>query len=235
MILSHKYKFIFIKTFKTAGTSIEIFLSKHCADTDIVTPINPYVEPHLARNYKGFSNPFSELHFFRERNIALGEKLVKSVLQHFLKWQKFYNHIPASLLIQRIPKRIWDEYYKFCVVRNPWDLTLSHYHARNQRSGKNITLDEYVKNRDFHLNYHWYTDLTGELILDKVIKYETLMDGLDMVFGELGIPFTGTLGVRAKSEYRKTSLPYQEVYSEQQKQIIAKAFAREIEMHNYLF
>ena len=39
MIISHKYKFIFIKTRKTAGTSMEIYLSQYCDDNDIVTPI----------------------------------------------------------------------------------------------------------------------------------------------------------------------------------------------------
>ncbi len=39
MIISHKYKFIFLKTKKTAGTSIEISLSRYCGDKDIITPI----------------------------------------------------------------------------------------------------------------------------------------------------------------------------------------------------
>lgn len=30
MIVSHRYRYIFIKTKKTAGTSIEIALSRHC-------------------------------------------------------------------------------------------------------------------------------------------------------------------------------------------------------------
>ena len=46
MIISHKYKFVFIKTMKTAGTGIEIHLSAHCGDDDIATPIAPHVEPH---------------------------------------------------------------------------------------------------------------------------------------------------------------------------------------------
>ena len=39
MIISHKHRFIFIKTRKTAGTSIEIFLSQFCDKDDILTPI----------------------------------------------------------------------------------------------------------------------------------------------------------------------------------------------------
>ena len=37
MIISHKHKFIFIKTVKTAGTSIDIALSKICEPQDIIT------------------------------------------------------------------------------------------------------------------------------------------------------------------------------------------------------
>ena len=40
MILSHKHQFIFIKTNKTAGTSIEIALSSICGEDDIITPIH---------------------------------------------------------------------------------------------------------------------------------------------------------------------------------------------------
>jgi len=39
MIILHIHKFIFIKTRKTAGTSIEIFLSQFCGKDDILTPI----------------------------------------------------------------------------------------------------------------------------------------------------------------------------------------------------
>jgi hypothetical protein len=43
MIISHKYKFIFIKTFKTASTSVEAYFSQYAGSNDILTPITPLV------------------------------------------------------------------------------------------------------------------------------------------------------------------------------------------------
>jgi hypothetical protein len=59
MIISHKYRFIFIKTIKTAGTSIEAYLSPHCDERDIVTPLIPPVEGHIPRNHGSFYNHYS--------------------------------------------------------------------------------------------------------------------------------------------------------------------------------
>lgn len=56
MIISHKYKFIFIKTYKTAGTSLESYLSEFCGETDVLTPVYPPVPGHLPRNVGDFYN-----------------------------------------------------------------------------------------------------------------------------------------------------------------------------------
>ena len=46
MIISHKYKFIFVKCGKVAGTSIEIALRKCLGDKDISTPVVDYDEAY---------------------------------------------------------------------------------------------------------------------------------------------------------------------------------------------
>lgn len=39
LIICHKYEFIFLKTRKTAGSSIELALASLCSDGDVITPM----------------------------------------------------------------------------------------------------------------------------------------------------------------------------------------------------
>lgn len=201
MIVSHKYKFIFVKTIKTAGTSIEIFLSPHCGEEDIVTPIVPHVTPHVPRNHG----------------------------------DEFFNHMPARRIRKLVGADVWQRYYTFCVERNPWDKTLSHYHMFRYRSGGRLTLDEYFEKGRFCLNYPKYTGQRGRIMVDRVLKYERLSQELAEVFAQLGIPYDGSLGIRAKSEYRNDHRPYQQVLTEEQRNIVEEAFAKEIELFGYRF
>jgi hypothetical protein len=229
MILSHKYKFIFIKTAKTAGTSIEVFLSKHCGATDVLTPIEPSVEGHQPRNYRGFINPIPEI---LERPGKIFSALRRSIASR----EKFYRHMPAFEVQKRVPFDIWKSYFKFCVDRNPWDKVLSHYHMHNAREGGSLSLDEYLARGRFPINYFRYTDDSGrKVIVDRILRYETLGAELSEVFSQLNISFDGTLGVNAKSEYRVDRTPYQQVFNDEQRRIVEKAFAREIELHGYRF
>jgi hypothetical protein len=249
MVISHKYKFIFIKTFKTAGTSIEVFLSKYCSKNDILTPIYPEVESHLPRNYDGFFNPIFEIMYER--------KNLKKIVTELIKKRKFYNHISANSVRARIPKKIWKTYFKFCVERNPWDKVLSHYYMVNYRSGGKISLENYFKliknqkansnltyNRFYYsdnngntikdyfcFNYPLYTNSSGLIILDRILSYENLNLGLIEIFNNLGVPFGGSLKERAKSHYRINKKHYNEIFTCQQKDLIQEIFSDEIRLH----
>lgn len=188
MIISHKYKFIFIKTLKTAGTSIEVDLNKVLGETDIVTEIYPPEEGCIPKNYMGYM-----------------------------------SHMSAMRVKERVDPVVWNEYFKFCVEREPVDKVISHYcMLKNSpflsQYWRNLTFDGYMAKREFPVDTFRYTDENGELIVDKILKYEDLENEFEDVTRELGLNLK--LTSRAKSGYRKDLK-----ITEEQAEIIYKEFS----------
>lgn len=230
MIISHKHRFIFVKTQKTAGTSIETFLSQYCGNGDVLTPFGKLVDTHMPRNYEGYFNPIPEL-------ILTRGKGRKKTLRQLLLREKFHSHIPAYKIRARIRENIWSSYFKFCVERNPWDKTLSHYYfiKRKEKYRHISSLDQYLAEGNSCLNYHLYTDYhnSNVVLVDRIIKYESLVEQLGEVFSMLSIPFNNSLNVRAKGEYRADRRHYRDVLTEGQIKIIQEIYKEEILMHGY--
>jgi hypothetical protein len=229
MIISHKHKFIFVKTVKTAGTSLELFLSQHCGPDDLLTPFDSPIERHQPRNYEGSANPTFEI-----LRLPFGPRSAWKCLR--ADRRRFYNHMPAWVVRLRVPPAVWNSYFKFCVERNPWDKVLSHYHMHAYRVGGALSLEQYFARGKFPINYPRYTDPSGSrIIVDRVLRYENLTEELGEIFARLKLPFGGDLGVRKKGHFRTDRTPYQSVFSPEQRQTVERIFAREIQLHGYRF
>jgi hypothetical protein len=100
-----------------------------------------------------------------------------------------------------------------------------------------LDLEAYLAGHEFAVNSPLYTEPANptQVVVDQVIYYERLIADLGTLFGKLGIPFHGTLGVNAKSDYRADRRPYQDVYTPDQARRIAKVFKDEIRLHGYTF
>jgi hypothetical protein len=231
LIISHRHKFIFIKTRKTAGTSIEVALSKFLGPEDIVTPIAP--EDEALRQALGYVGPQNYLTPVdrRTEESAANRKPVRS--------HDFYNHIPAGKIKARLDQSVWSNYLKFSAERNPWDLTVSLFYWRNRACGPAVpSFRAFVLDGSAYLksNFELYS-IQGIPVVERMLRYETLAQDASAIGAAIGLPEDlGALipDIRAKSGYRPTR-EHRHMYDEETKEIIALQFAREIKFLNYTF
>jgi hypothetical protein len=230
MIISHRHKFIFIKTNKTAGTSIEISLSQFGADGDVITPLPPEDEA-TRRNldYRGPQNYLAPIADYGPKDLA--RLLIRGTKKH-----RYYSHISAREIKKQIGEGVWRDYYKFCFERNPWDRLISLYYWKNTSEPRPALSDfiesgapSILKKRGIDL----YT-IDGEIVVDKVCLYENLEKDLEAVRTHLGLPRTLVLP-RAKSSHRKDKRCYREILNREQQQRIGELFSREINIFGYEF
>ncbi len=109
MLLSHKKKFIYLKTKKTAGTSTEVLLQRWCVTEDIST------------------KSADELHYGDEQ---ISEAGIVGARGSQASNYTFYNHMPAVRIIEHIGIDTWNEYFKFVNVRNPFTRAVSQFFWR---------------------------------------------------------------------------------------------------------
>ena len=137
--------------------------------------------------------------------------------------QPQYQHFLKCQIVEGAD--VWAAYETFCVERNPWDKTLSHWAMRRDRAGGDLSLDAYLADGDFCSDIDRYCDAAGRLLVGSVVRYEDLAAGLGQVFEQIGIPFDGDLGVSAKSDHRRDRRPYRDVFSPTQRRIVARVDA----------
>lgn len=228
MIISHKYRFIFLKTNKTAGTSIEIALSKHCGEEDIITPIARDDEK-LRRNL-GYPGPQNYLYTLKD--LGIRSYISGTLLRN--REKKYYNHITAREVKSLIGDEIWKNYFKFCVERNPFDRVISHYFYFFKREPR-PSLSEYLNSEAplvlKKLGYELYT-IGDEIAVDRICKFENLNKDLEEIRLKLGIPEPLDLPL-TKTQYRKDKRACGFLLGEEEKSVIKKLFKSEIEMFGY--
>lgn len=177
MIISHRLQFIFLKSRKTAGTSVEIALTSLCGDDDVITPISPDDEDARWR--------------FAERgaqNFEIPQDKFSSVVAELRRVgsnrRTFFNHMPATAVKRAVSDEVWRSYFKFSIERNPFDRAISRYYWSTRELEQRPPFDSWIETASNLSNgraraSNWSIYAIGEEIaVDYVIRYETLSTGL---------------------------------------------------------
>lgn len=225
MIISHRHKFIFLKTEKTASTSIEIALSKYCGKDDIITPITKNDEEK--RQKLGYPGPQNYLLPFAKYSLS-------DFVHLLIKRERvaFYNHCDASFIRQHISENIWNSYFKFCFERNPWDRTISLYYWRHRKEPR-PTIMEFIQSGALDkIKAHSLYMEGNDLLVDKVYKYEEIDTALHDIATRCQLGETPAMPT-TKTEHRKDHRNYREVLNDAEQLAIKKIFEKEIQLIDY--
>lgn len=177
VMVSHAREFIFLKTRKTAGTSVEMVLEPLCrppgAEVSERTPTLISAQGIVGRRL----TPRPRL--FRLRRL-LGQT-------------DWYNHMPAIEVRAALGAARWDRYRKIATIRNPFDLAVSRYHWELARHGLPETGDfaeTKARFREMLLSGQFDGDraivhLGSRYVIDEMIRFETIQADLDRLMAEL--------------------------------------------------
>ena len=208
MIISHQHRFIFLKTRKTAGTSLEIALSQYCGPNDLITRISS--DDEELRRERGFRGP---------QNYLVGERLVT-------------NHHGAATALAIVGIEKWGSYFKFSIERNPFDRAISSYWWRTRKMSPRPSIHDYLPTIPDLLQSNWHIYSMGDTIAaDHVMRFERLEDEVNALQARLGV---GPLSMfKAKSGHRTDRRPYREVLSAGDRALIERHCSREIATFRY--
>lgn len=215
MIVSHRHRFIFVKTRKTAGTSVEIALSRYCGPSDVITPTMPEDE-RIRREWGGIG----------PQNFEPPALPVKS-----------FAHFGCRAIKSAVGDQVWDGYFKFAVERNPWDAVVSYYHYL-YRDRDPIDFSEFVMSaRPERLakNQHKIR-MHGRVCMDMVCRFESLGADLIEAWNRIGLPDKPELP-RAKAGLRPagSTATYRDYYGSREKDRVAHLFRKTIRDFGYEF
>jgi len=207
MIISHKHKFIFIKPQKTAGTSVELLLSRICGDYDVITPFRYDPDPNVRKKNKA-KNPQN---YFRKKPLKHWQ--LKDVYYYIFKRHvannNYWEHLYADDIRKYLGDDIWNSYKKVSIVRNPWDHAVSWFKWQEIRGREGTRKGEFKRYllNNYRSTWPFYTVNYGLYDIDFMIRFENLEEDLKNFFDLLKLNYEFKLPktknkVRTKRDYK---------------------------------
>ena len=218
MLVSHRHRFIYTKTRKTASTSVESYFEPYCM-----------AEGEWALSHN------------REQYVSASGIIGQRGMGPGYQW---WNHMPAQAIRDQLDPAVWASYYKFCVVRNPFDRMISMFYFRRRGNRGGIDVDR--QQSDAEQFEHWLKTTTlpsdkeaytidDKLCMDFIARYERLHADLERICGDLGLPWRPSQLQQFKAGARPPEATVRAMYSDAARAVVAQTYAFELETFGYRF
>lgn len=217
MLISHSHHFIFFHVTKVAGISIANALKPYTEEPNHFRIARPVAE------LKGKPNPMYEM------------------------WKAALLHAKAKDVKKELTPNVFDTYFKFAFVRNPWDwqVSMRHFilkettHIHHERVKAMHNFEEYLnwvmntKNPypkgGTKFQKQAIADDEGHLLVDYLGRFEDLATGFNQVCQHLNLDTS--LPHLNKSRHSD----YKSYYDDTTREMVADYFKDDIRLFGYQF
>lgn len=229
MIYSKRNNFIFLKTRKTGGTSVELVLRSVCGPEDIITPVDE----------RGPSSITEQNYMMRRPDWRLKHRIRWTLgfrAPRFSPFVPIPDHIHAAAVRRHVGAAAFDKAYRFSIERNPWDRQVSNYfwQTRDLPADARPAFADWLRSDDPELridNWQIYA-IDDRLVVHRVLRYEHLAEDLGDLARERGLTLPEL--PRAKGNLRPRG-SYREYYTPETRDLVASWYRPEIEAFGYDF
>jgi len=220
-VISRKHHCIYIHIPKTAGTSIETMLGYHGAVLK-----RGWQDHRRLRNIQQAIWPLSRGRF-------MPADFARFVAQRYKGGSRGFDFVSNSE---------FNSFFKFAIVRNPWDRVYSWYrnvirdpfHQKELGFSPDRSFDDFVANQldcwALMPQLDWLVNEDGRVELDYIGRFEALDDSL--------VDICRALGMRNEvlpHELHSGSSDYRSAYSKNSRAVVAERYAKEISLFGYEF
>ena len=155
------------------------------------------------------------------------------------------QHLRAPHIIEEVGGDLFDEYFKFSFVRNPWDKMVSQYNYTIAKRPdlmdhigitKSASFKEYINRvvlAKLHVQWDYqykFLYMDENCVVHFIGRFENLQEDFNVVCDKIGIP-------RQQLPHKNVTKHkhYTKYYDNETKQIVAEKYAKDIEYFGYKF
>lgn len=161
-----------------------------------------------------------------------------------IRWMKYVNqNYQANVRhFDTINRQEFLDYFKFAIVRNPWDRVYSWYrnvsrdplHLKEHGIDTMPDFEDFIKNHSdswaLRSQLDWIIDAEGNIAVDYIGKFENLNKEIEYISNKCGI--TSQISHELDSGFNQD---YRAHYNEQARDFVAKRYKNEIDIWGYEF
>lgn len=152
-----------------------------------------------------------------------------------------HGHICANEIRPHLSATVWDDYFKFAFVRNPYDRFVSTCFFLN-RGNPDFAASAVAFMKDrlprprfqqrvlARPQFQQLTNSDGKLALDFIGRYEELQQSYDSICDRIGIP-----GIELGKKNTSQHSSFVEYYDDDLKQAVAEFYAEDLRLFSYAF